>query len=243
MARLWSDSGVVRGVGSEINFWGWVDGAPGTVALGDGAVWVNGFYGHTDVGKWLVTPGDDGMVMAVFDPYLEEVRLQYEPGLHGDMDRFNEWDRDHYWMMALWELNGFGNVVDRREFVPNPRQEPPLVEVPAWVPRPFARSWTGAGQVDVSTSPVNVWALHFAADPAFVPGRNYRVTFYLNSPFFRQGANWGGPSTCVVQVWDAKGERPGSRPTTTPWRRGPTSWRPAPCRWPWPTWTAGARPW
>lgn len=208
MARLWSDSGVVRRAEPALmlHFHGWVE--PGMVALSPGAVWLNGFYGETPFDRWLATPGDDGMVMAVLDPFTETLRLEWAAGLHGDMDVHNAW-ADHYWQIGLWELNGFGNVTDRRVFIPYPRQAPPLVEVPDFVPRPFSRSYVGSGLVNVSTTPMWIWQQAVGNDPAFIPGRNYRVTWYFNSPFFREAANWGGLSNAECGLYDSQGERVG----------------------------------
>jgi hypothetical protein len=206
MARLWSDSGVVRRpeAANMLHFHGWVE--PGMVALSPGAVWVNGHYGETPYDRWLSTPGDDGMVMAVLDPYQKTVRLEWGPGIHGDMDRFNGWD-DHYWQIGLWELNGFGNVVDVRRFIPPERQLPPLVEVPAFVPRPFFAAHVGSGLVNVGTGATWVTLWYPAGEPGFVPGRNYRVTWYFYSPFQRNAANWGGLSNAECTVDDAQGAR------------------------------------
>jgi hypothetical protein len=217
MAMLWSDSGVVLGVGESppgsvppntgLYFQGWWE--PGSVLISSGAVWINGFYAENLVGKTVITPGDDGTIMGVLDPYTEELRLEWGPGLHGDMDRFNT-RTDHYWQIGLWELNGYGNTVDQRRFVPPPRQEPPLVEVPEWVPKPYFRSYTGSGIVQVSTTPQWVWlqAIGTGQETAFVPGRNYRVTFFMNSPFGRLGANWGRNSYGECIVGDSRGELP-----------------------------------
>ena len=210
MARLWADSGVVRRAEAVnmLHFHGWVE--PGMVAMSAGAVWLNGFYGESLVDRWLATPGDDGMVMAVLDPFTETVRLEWGPGLHGpDLEPWNNWQVDTYWHAALWELNGFGNVTDRRQFVPPERQPPPLVEVPDFVPKPFFRSYVGSGLVDVSTTPVFIWQQPVGNDPAFIPGRNYRVTWYFNNPFSRTAANWGGLSNAECALWDHGGERVG----------------------------------
>jgi hypothetical protein len=214
MARLWADSGVVRRAEAVnmLHFHGWQE--PGLVAISAGAVWMNGFYGESLVDRWLSTPGDDGMVMAVLDPFEKTVRLEWGPGIHGDMDRFNAWS-DHYWQLGLWELNGFGNVTDVRKFVPPERQLPPLVEVPDFVPKPFFRRYQGNGLVTVSTTPQFIWTVPVASDPGqvpigdFVPGRNYRVTWYFHSPFWRDANNWGGLSNAECALWDHGGERTG----------------------------------
>jgi hypothetical protein len=220
MGRLWSDNGVVRREEPwlQLNFHGWVENQPGLVVISGGAVWVDGFYGDTPFDRWLSTPGDDGMVCAFLMPTgnpldgRARVELRFEPGYHIDAEWGQVEREDMWWLIPLWELNGFGNVTDRRRFIPPERQPPPLVEVPAEVPRPFFRSYVGPNFIDVHTSPVDVWVQGFGSDPDFVPGRNYRVTLYFNGPFFRTGnANWDGASICEPAIQDWKGVRATAR--------------------------------
>jgi hypothetical protein len=177
MASLWSDDGVVRGVGNQFNFWGWVDGAPGTIAIGDGALWVNGFYAANEVGKWLLTPGDDGMIFAELLMAEQEVRIRFAPGAHGPPVH----DPNGYWSLNLWELHGHGQpVTDRRFLIPPVPPPPPVTEIPAYVPRGYLASAVGPSTaVALPSGASTLVAWDSAGDGRFVPGRLYRALAYV----------------------------------------------------------------
>jgi hypothetical protein len=191
MAPLWLASGVVRGVSQEMNpnYW---DVAAQVFHVGLGAVWVDGFYGEATVGKVVATPGNDGFVVAVLDPFLQQVRLEFAPGLHGDLDVHNS--PDSYWHIPLFEIWPDGRWADRRRYV-SPEPQVGLAEIPPWVPR--GHLYTARGpevQLDaVDGQQVIAWYLSWT--PGWVAGRHIRAS-----------------ARCQVQAFFFTGD-----PAFTPW--------------------------
>ena len=184
MARVWCDGGVARGVGGtdgttsgrEFGWRGWWNNQPGHCLIDAGGAWVNGFYGELGITpyRWigLDTPGDHGIIKARLDPVNSQVQIMFEAwyGLHEDPDGYFE--------IPLWELQGFGNVIDRRRIVPI-EQEFGMAEIPPWVPWGHGGSFVGpAAQVDlVDGQGVFSAFLDWTGD-YFEAGRDYRITAY-----------------------------------------------------------------
>jgi hypothetical protein len=185
MGLLWSDDGVVRDVGSALAFWGWVDGAPGTVALGDGALFLNGFYARNENGKWLLTPGDDGTIVATLDTSIDAQRLTLDwvPDLHGwggGGSLVTPW-----WQIPLWELNGHNQpVTDRRNMIPPIPPPPPVTDIPTWVPRGYFGTVNGPGTaVGLPVGNTTLVSWDPAGDGRWVPGRLQRYLAHV--PYLR----------------------------------------------------------
>jgi hypothetical protein len=183
MARVWCDGGVARDVGGtdgttsgkEFGWRGWWNNQPGHCLIDAGGAWVNGFYGELGVNPYnwigLDTPGDHGIIKARLDPVNSQVQILFEAwyGLHEDPDGYFE--------VPLWELQGFGNVIDRRRIVPI-EQEFGLADIPPWVPRGARAEFVGpAAQVDLAEGQ-GVFSIFLSWAPGFVPGRDYRITGY-----------------------------------------------------------------
>lgn len=204
MARLWCSSGVVRGVGQELvqRNPGWVE--PGIFALYSGAVWVNGFYAeHNAPEIWLTTPGDDGLIVAELD--LErppgQIQFVYRQGLHEVHQ-----DPNGFWQTPLWDLRGYGNAVDRREFVPPP---PPLAteDLPAWVPRGLLTVANQQGELLLNPGE-NVLVNYVYEHSRFAPGRHFRFTAYVEQAQYAPSTT--EPQMCAVDFYvrdDWSGER------------------------------------
>jgi hypothetical protein len=191
MACVWSDDGVVRGVGDQFHFHGWQE--PGVVALGPGAVWVNGFYARNEAAKLLLVPGDDGSILATIDTNLQRCTLDWADGLHGwggGGSQVTPW-----WQIPIWELHGHGQpVTDRRNLIPPVPPPPPITEIPAWVPRGYFGTVFGPTttvQLPVGATDLVTWDP--AADGRWVVGRVHRYTAHV--PWIR------GPGTGQVRFF------------------------------------------
>jgi|HubBroStandDraft_6_1064221.scaffolds.fasta_scaffold01226_9 hypothetical protein len=207
MASIWSNrSGVVRDVGDQFHFNGWVE--PGMVSIGSGAVWATCAYGEMGLDPyrhlWLSAPGDDGMVVAVMDPTAGHVRLEFQPGYHG-----GDWsDPSGGTQMNLWELSGFGTVTDRRRYVPEPAPPPPITVIPPHVPGRIVTAqeldvgWTGGDGG-------NPMVMYLGWRPDYVAPRHYRFTFDMRQDNWNATSTngWGYAGTLFAFVRDQTGVR------------------------------------
>lgn len=221
MGRLFGpggQTGVCKGKGDGFAFHGWWGNEPGQVVLGPGAVWAMGAYGERglDDGGWfgVLTPGDDGWVVARMGPGRQAVWVYYKGRASGGPEQ----NPQGGWEVPLWELSGFGNVTDRRPWVPEDPAPPPLLEVPSWVPKPYHYEFTGTGQPVVGVGGpqrVAIWYLDW--DPAWVPGRGYRVTMaWRGGPMQRQGNNYQAFAWSICEVF--MGDNTGEKVRMRPWR-------------------------
>lgn len=170
MAQHWCSTGVDRRSAAFQPFY-W-DQAGQVLALGPGAVWVNGFYAENSQGVIIATPGNNGIVVARYQPELQEVRLVWRPGVvpGGEIKDPEGW----YETPLIW-LGSPEGWRDMRRLVPIPVTAPPVTEMPPWVPRGIIGVAIGPG----ATFPPgagNVLVAYPSTYPRFVPGRAYRVT-------------------------------------------------------------------
>lgn len=178
MAMLWSKNGVVRGRGEQLQFHGWVE--PGLVAIGSGAVWLMCAYGEQGLDPfrhtWISAPGDDGMIVAVMDEGSQLMRIDYQAGFHGG-DFINP---NGSGQMNLWELQGFGTVIDRRRYVPDVPPPPPVTVIPDRVPGRIVTATTNFEQAIVGDG-ANPLVLYVGWRGDYVPNRHWRFTADLRN--------------------------------------------------------------
>jgi hypothetical protein len=186
LAAIFSKNGVVRDAGDQFHFNGWIE--PGMVSIGSGAMWVHTGYGEMGLDPyrhlWLSTPGDDGMVVGVMDAANQHMRIDFQPGYHGG----DFTDPNASAQISLWELNGYGTVVDHRRFVPDAPPPPPVTVIPPNVPGRIVTAVDLAGQFGVGDGGVPLeMFLGWRGD--YVAPRHWRFTADLRQD------NWNGTST------------------------------------------------
>ena len=178
MARQFCSTGVDR---RSARFEPWYfDPGNQRVQLGPGAVWVNGFYGTNSAAVVINTPGNDGIIVARFQPELQEVRLVFRPGagIGGEIE-----DPDGWYETPLMFVRNDGFWQDLRRMVPIPWVPPPVTEMPPWVPRGLIGRAVGPGAPFPSGDPNaggagNVLVAYPATYPRWVSGRAYRFTLH-----------------------------------------------------------------
>lgn len=237
MACLWSRTGVVHsnmtagGIGEAFHFHGWVE--PGMVSIGTGAAWIHAAYGESGLDPvhhhWLATPGDDGMVVLAYDPFVGRLFMSYQAGNHNLGESINP---DGYVQIPIWELHGFGTVTDRRTYIPDAPPPPPVTVIPEWVPNRINTEDTNPSQVIFGNggTPLITY-LGWRAD--YVAGRHWRFTFDLGRDNYNatSTAGWGysGELWCVVA--DVSGVRSrfkmGGPSGGNPPQQAGTGWIPA----------------
>ncbi len=173
MASLWCPAGVVRGVGGQLQFLAWVDSE--TVAFDGGACWVNGFYGEMPPGHhtWLPTPGNNGLVVAEYDPFNQAIKWVYIQNAHGATQDPNTW-----WQLPLWDIYGPDDIRDLRTFVPPPLPPPPVADVPEPTPRGVWWLSNSPGTEVIATNGTLLDVAYPFTQPGFVSGRSFRFTAY-----------------------------------------------------------------
>lgn len=169
MAQQWCSTGVDRR-SAAFQPWYW-NGTEQRFHMGPGAVWVNGFYAANSQEVDIATPGNNGIIVARYQPELQEVRLVFRPGvgIGGEVK-----DPEGWYEAPLIFLRDDAYTQDLRRLVPLPWAPPPVTEMPAWVPRGLIGTSVGPA---AATGPGHVSA-HAAAPfswPRFVVGRSYRV--------------------------------------------------------------------
>lgn len=205
MAKLWSPTGVVRGIGDQLGAVGWSIEEQ-TMAVGSGACWIDGFYGELAGPRWIGCPTNTGLVVARLNPWenSQHITLEFKQGPgHGETE-----DPNNEWELALTRMNGPGDWVDVRRFVPELPPPPAIEEMPAWAPRAWVANNAGpATEVHVSGNTVELVHLGpLGADIGFVPGRNYRFTAQLGANAV-DGMTGAGAQQIFFLVRDDAGER------------------------------------
>jgi hypothetical protein len=131
------------------------------------------------------------------------VRIEYQPGFHG-----GDWvDPNGGAQISLWELQGFGTVVDRRNWVPDLPPPPPVTVIPPNVPGRIVMAQENETSV-VMGDGGNPMVMYVGWRPDYVAPRHYRFTADLRQD------NWNASSTIFfytgtlfVNVRDASGLR------------------------------------
>jgi hypothetical protein len=208
MARIWCGPGVVRGVLEELAaaVWTWDQPDP-AVLIAPGAIWVGGCFGEIAAGgRWIGVPGNVGLIVARMDPISQRVELDFKVGAgHGATE-----DPDNEWEVALVRLNGPGDWLDVRTFIPLVVPPPPVTEMPPYTPRGFilAGTWPPT-QTDIGPGSQEIYAWNIASHPRYIPGRNYRFTLQVGRELVARigdaGVSWAGNMQWGIR--DDAGER------------------------------------
>jgi hypothetical protein len=178
MARQWCSTGVDRRSNFDPYFW---DQPNQRFHLGPGAVWVDGYWGGNTQAVVLNTPGNTGIIVARFQPELQEVRLVWRPGvgIGGELRDPEGW----YETPLVYLRDADGYWQDLRRMVPIPWLPPPVTEMPPWVPRGIIGRAVGPGTPFPSGDPNaggagNVLVAYPATFPRWVSGRAFRFTLH-----------------------------------------------------------------
>jgi hypothetical protein len=211
MARQWCVPGVVRShLGpspqepNSLMVWSWdrdgsATGTPYTATIAPGGCWVSGFYGVARNHTQLVCPGT-GLVVCRFDPTIQDILFVFRNGL-GPGQEFK--DPNGAWELPLAYLDdAAGTITDLRRFIPLPSMDPPITELPAWLPRGFQTIYTGPEtQVDTDFAGADVVVGYPGWEGWYIPGRHLRCSLYCSA--------WSLGGQAMVHFWarDTRGEQ------------------------------------